>query len=128
MSKHLILQGLAGSPGIVEAEVVFTSEKAEVMEKPVVLFMLETEPKDFYGMAKAKAIVTATGSIGSHAVLVSKQLKIPCVVGLGKDNIIIFNEGELRINKRRFHEGDLVCVDGDNGVVTLRKSRKKKIA
>ena len=55
-------------------------------------------------MKKAKAIVTDEGGITSHAAIISRELKIPCVIG-------------TKIATDVFKDNDSLEVDADNGVV-----------
>jgi len=57
---------------------------------------------------KVKGIITNEGGILSHAAIVSREFKIPCVVG-------------TEIATQVLRDGDLVEVDGDKGVVKLIK-------
>ena len=57
-------------------------------------------------MRLASAIVTDMGGITSHAAIVSRELKIPCVVGTKEATKI-------------FKHNDKVEVDGDKGIVKL---------
>jgi phosphotransferase system enzyme I (PtsP) len=53
---------------------------------------------------RLKGIVLATGGVTSHASILAKSFEIPTVVGVG-------HVAEV------FHEGDMVIVDGNSGVV-----------
>ena len=53
---------------------------------------------------KAKAIVTDEGGITSHAAVIAREHKIPCVVGTKKATIIL-------------KDGDTVEVDAAKGIV-----------
>jgi phosphohistidine swiveling domain-containing protein len=57
-------------------------------------------------MQKAAAIVTDQGGILSHAAIVARELKKPCIVGTGNATQILRN-------------GQTVTVDADAGTVTL---------
>ena len=59
-------------------------------------------------LKKAAAIVTDEGGIGSHAAIVSRELKKPCILG-------------TKIASSIFKDGDLVEVDADEGVVRILK-------
>jgi pyruvate,water dikinase len=61
-------------------------------------------------MERAAAIITETGGLLSHSAIVSRELKIPCVVGIDKLMQI-------------FKDGDLVEVDANNAVVTILKRK-----
>ena len=38
-------------------------------------------------MIKAKGIITAEGGFLSHASIISRELGIPCITGIGEDNM-----------------------------------------
>ncbi len=59
-------------------------------------------------MRKAKAIVTDEGGVTCHAAIVSRELKIPCIVG-------------TKIATRVLKDGDLVEVDADKAVIKILK-------
>ena len=52
--------------------------------------------------------MTATGWLICHSAIISRELKIPCIVGTGNATELIKN-------------GDLVEVDADNGIVRIIK-------
>ncbi len=68
-----------------------------------------TSPELFMACKKASAIITNQGGMMSHAAIVSRELDIPCIVGMG-------------IATDRIKDGDIVEVDADLGVVTILKS------
>ena len=63
-----------------------------------------THPDYISAMHRAAAIVTDEGGLTSHAAIVSRELRIPCIVG-------------TRIGTRIFKDGDLVEVDAQKGIV-----------
>jgi len=69
-----------------------------------------TVPSFLPAMERAAAIITETGGLLSHSAIVSRELKIPCVVGIDKLMQI-------------FKDGDLVEVDANNAVVTILKRK-----
>jgi len=62
-------------------------------------------------MKKASAIVTDDGGITCHAAIVSRELGKPCIIG-------------TKIATKVLHDGDLVEVDADNGVVRILEKAK----
>ena len=54
----------------------------------------------------AGAVVTSVGALGSHTMIVSRELGIPCVVSV--------EDATLRIP-----DGAMVTVDGSAGTVTV---------
>ena len=65
-------------------------------------------------MRGARAILTETGGITSHAAIVSRELKKPCIVGIK----------ELVAS---LEDGDLVEVDAERGVVQILSRLQKHI-
>lgn len=71
-----------------------------------------TAPEIMSACKKASAIITNQGGLLSHAAIVSRELNIPCIVGLN-------NISEL------LKDGDLVEVDADNGIVRILEKNNK---
>lgn len=71
-----------------------------------ILITETTSPEWMPACQKAAAIVTAQGGLLSHAAIVSRELGIPCIVGVS--NV-------MRIIK----DGDLIEVDADKGTVRI---------
>ena len=66
-----------------------------------------TNPKQLLPALKnAGAIVTDEGGITSHAAIIARELKIPAIIG-------------TKIATKVLHDGDLVEVDANNGIVKI---------
>jgi pyruvate,water dikinase len=78
------------------------------MEGGDILVSPMTTPEFVPAMRRASAIVTDEGGITCHAVIVSRELKTPCVTG-------------IKIITKIVKDGDLVEVDADNGLVKIIK-------
>ncbi|OGI42784.1 MAG: hypothetical protein A2593_02385 [Candidatus Moranbacteria bacterium RIFOXYD1_FULL_44_9] len=59
-------------------------------------------------MKKAAAIITDEGGLTCHAAIVSRELKIPCIVG-------------TKIATKIFEDNDIVEVDATKGVAKIIK-------
>lgn len=106
--EHLDLKGRCAYPGIVSAKarVVTTKEQlAEVLEGEI-LVTTSTTPDYVPVLKKVKGIVTDEGGVLSHASIISRELRIPCVIGT--------KNATLRIKS-----GDLIEVNADTGMVRL---------
>jgi pyruvate, water dikinase len=57
-------------------------------------------------MKKAAAIVTDVGGITCHAAIISRELKIPCVIG-------------TKVATKVIKDGDIVEVDATKGTVKI---------
>jgi phosphohistidine swiveling domain-containing protein len=75
-------------------------KKGEILVSPMT--MVDFLPE----MKKAAAIITDEGGMTSHAAIVSRELKIPCVVG-------------AKIATKVLKDGDLVEVDADKGIIRV---------
>lgn len=106
------IRGLSASKGIYKGKVVvirtvFSDKMAyEIakVQKGDVLVANTTGPEVMEACRRAGAIVTDEGGMTSHAAIISRELKIPCIVGTHKATQI-------------FKDGDLIEVDADKGIV-----------
>lgn len=71
-----------------------------------VLITTMTQPNMVPIMAKAKAIVTDEGGLTSHAAIIARELKLPCVVG-------------TKFATKIIKDGDLIEVDASKGIVKI---------
>lgn len=110
--QNVIVKGTPANRGIYKgvAKVVRTvfSDKSKKEIKKVrrgdVLIAETTGPEMMLACQKAGAIVTDEGGLTSHAAVVSRELKIPCVVG-------------TRVATKVFKDGDFIMVDANKGIV-----------
>ncbi len=78
-----------------------------------VLVTSMTRPEFIGAMKKAIAFVTDEGGITSHAAIISRELKKPCIIG-------------TKIATEVLQDGDLVEVNAERGVVTILKKNDDK--
>jgi pyruvate,water dikinase len=64
-----------------------------------------TDPNYVPLMKKASAIITDAGGILCHAAIVSRELKIPCIIGTKNATFAL-------------KDGDRVEVDAEKGTIT----------
>jgi len=69
-----------------------------------ILVSFATNPSLVSAMNKAAAIITNTGGITCHAAIVSREMKIPCVIG-------------TKIATKILKDGDLIEVDANMGII-----------
>ena len=103
-----VLTGTAGSGGIASgrAHVVLDAAHPAGFEPGDVLVAPQTDPSWVPLMVAASAVVVNVGAQGSHAMIVSRELGIPCVVSVATATDLI-------------PEGATVTVDGNAGTVTI---------
>ena len=102
------LQGMPGCPGLAEgrARVILDSNDPTELEPGDILVAPITDPSWTPLFVPAAAVVVDVGAPLSHAIIVSRELGIPCVVSATDAT-------------RKIPNGALVQVNGDSGVVTV---------
>ena len=88
--------------------IVHTQKDAENFKEGEILVSSMTTPALFSAMQKAAAFITDEGRVLSHAAIVSRELKVPCIVGTNNATQLLNN-------------GTMVEVDANNGVVKILK-------
>jgi pyruvate,water dikinase len=102
------LRGLPGCPGVARgrARVVLDSHDPTALEPGDVLVAPITDPSWTPLFVPAAGVIVDVGAPLSHAIIVSRELGIPCVVSVTDAT-------------RRIPDGALVEVNGDAGTVTV---------
>ncbi|MGH9295868.1 MAG: PEP-utilizing enzyme, partial [Acidimicrobiales bacterium] len=102
------LAGFAASPGVVEgrARVLMSVNDIGQIQSGEVLVCPVTAPSWGPVFGKISAAVSDIGGIMSHAAIVAREYGMPAVVGTGTAT-------------QRIKTGDLLRVDGNEGLVTI---------
>ncbi|WP_438014947.1 phosphoenolpyruvate synthase [Sorangium sp. So ce315] len=103
---EVLVSGLGASPGTASGVVRVLRSPAEGqrLKSGEVLVAPMTSPDWVPTIRRAAALVTDSGGMTCHAAIVSRELRIPCVVG-------------TRSATRTLRDGELVTVDGAHGKV-----------
>lgn len=103
-----VLEGTAGSAGVARgrARIVLDPSDPAGLEPDDILVAPLTDPSWTPLFLPAAAVVVNVGALMSHAVVVARELGIPCVVA-------IENASD------RIMDGSIIEVDGTTGVVTI---------
>ncbi len=118
-----VLQGTIANPGNVRgiARILHSNNREETkymrkdFKKGEILITEMTQPSVMDIASKASALVTDEGGMLSHAAIISRELKIPCIVGTGMATKII-------------KDGDRIEVDAKAGSVKiLEKMKNNKV-
>lgn len=104
------LKGTTACPGVAKGKARIVNSVADIrkMNRGDILVAVSTSPPIVSAMRIASAILTDEGGITCHAAIVSRELKIPCVVGL---NVIT----------KAVNDGDEVEVDATDATVKITK-------
>ncbi len=100
LGKHVHFRGTA--------KVVLTIDEIDKVNEGDILVTTMTSPDFVIGMKKAGAIITDVGGILSHAAVVSREFKIPCIVG-------------TQIATKVITDGDVVELHCGRGTVKIIK-------
>jgi phosphoenolpyruvate synthase/pyruvate phosphate dikinase len=111
--KLSIIYGKIGYKGVKEgvAKVVYNKKDFSKFRKGDILVTINANPSLSPIIKKSKAIIADDGGITSHAAIVSREQKIPCIIG-------------TKIATKVLKDGDLVEVDADKGIVRIIKKAK----
>jgi pyruvate,water dikinase len=99
-------KGQCAYPGKVSGTVKLVDSRKDMdkFQEGDVLVSHTTNPDLVPAMEKASAIITDMGGLTSHAAIVSREMKKPCVVGSQNAS-------------KQLKDGDRVEVDADKGIV-----------
>ena len=101
-------KGAVASRGVVQGVVRVCESVSDIarVQRGEILVASMTRPEYLPAMQRAAAFVTDEGGVTSHAAIVSRELKKPCIIG-------------TRIATKILKDGDVVEVDADHGIVRI---------
>ncbi|MBR9706465.1 hypothetical protein GOV14_05495 [Candidatus Pacearchaeota archaeon] len=102
------INGKIANKGIIKGIVKVLKDNSELskVNRGDILVTAMTTPDFVPAMEKAAGFVTDEGGILCHAAIVSREMNKPCIIS-------------TKIATQILHDGDLVEVDADNGVVKV---------
>ncbi|MBI4426927.1 MAG: hypothetical protein HY569_00355 [Candidatus Magasanikbacteria bacterium] len=105
-AKIVAVTGIVAQPGIISGPVRIIKNFHDIkkVQHGEVLVANTTHPNYLMGMRMAAAFITDEGGVASHAAIVAREMKKPCIVG-------------TKIATKMFKDGDTVEVDANNGIV-----------
>ena len=103
-----VLTGSAGSGGVAtgRARVVLDAADPEALEPGDILVAPQTDPSWVPLFVAAAGVVVNVGAMGSHAMIVSRELGVPCVASVADATEVI-------------PDGATITIDGNAGTVTI---------
>jgi len=103
-----VLEGAAASAGVARGRSRVVTDTAQIaaFEPGEILIAPQTDPSWTPLFMVAAGVVVDVGALISHAMIVSRELGIPCVAGVGGAT-------------KRIPDGTLLEVDGSSGKVTV---------
>ena len=118
-AAEVIARGLPAGPGAASGKIYLNAERAAAAAakgEKVLLVRNETSPEDLRGMIAAEGILTAKGSVSSHAALVARQMGKVCVCGANALQID-YSSKTVSVKGHTFREGDYLSINGTAGEV-----------
>jgi pyruvate,water dikinase len=113
-SATVVVNGIGVSAGVTEGVVrIVTDPSFTDVEPDEVLVAPTTDPSWSSIMFISSALVVDIGGMLSHAAVVARELRIPCVVN-------------TRTGTKALHTGDRVRVDGTTGTVTVLERAERQ--
>ena len=104
-----ILEGTPTSNGVVEGYALVIDDINKKMDiKDKILITKMTDPGWVFLLATAKGVISEKGSILSHTAIISREIKIPSIVGVEDATSII-------------NTGDYIKMDAYTGKITIKK-------
>ncbi|MFH1253702.1 MAG: PEP/pyruvate-binding domain-containing protein [Candidatus Uhrbacteria bacterium] len=104
------IRGTVANQGIVtgKARLVFMEQDLNKVQVGDIIVTTMTRPEWVSVMKFAGAYVTDAGSVLCHAAIVSREFNKPCIIS-------------TKIATKVLHDGDLIEVDADSGIVKIIK-------
>lgn len=104
------LRGIPCSNGKAKGEALVITNANEANDiKDKILITKMTDPGWIFLLATAKGIISEKGSLLSHTAIISRELKIPSIVGVND----LLNT---------IKSGDIVEMDGSTGIIYINKN------
>jgi pyruvate,water dikinase len=112
--KSTTLKGVAASPGKVTgpARVLHGPDELHRLQSGDILVCEGTTPTWTPAFTKIAGCVCDLGGTLTHASVVSREYRVPCVVGTG-------------LATQAITDGEQITVDGDQGIVTVHRASKQ---
>lgn len=104
--QEQVIRGRGASPGFAKGivKVITSAKELSKIEEGDILVARWTSPEYTTAFGKAAAIVTDEGGLTSHAAIVSREMRKPCIVG-------------TKVATKLLQDGMLITVDAEKGIV-----------
>jgi pyruvate,orthophosphate dikinase len=116
-----LARGLAAAPGAATGVVVFDPVEARTLYKTnqdIILVRLETTPDDLNGVASSAGLLTSRGGQTSHAAIIARAMRKPCVCG-AEDVRVDLESQQFTVGSLVVRKLDTITIDGNTGNIYL---------
>lgn len=98
-------------PEVIGIVTVIRNPKVETLKKGEILVAPSTTPDYMDAIRKCKAIITDWGGQTSHAAIVSRELRKPCIIGTNYASQVLQNGDKVKMD---FRQGIIVKINSEN--------------
>jgi pyruvate, orthophosphate dikinase len=114
----LLARATGASIGVATGSIVFDAVRAQQLatRRSVILLRSDISTDDLAAISSTAGILTTFGGRTSHAAVIARQLGKVAVVGCA-DLHLDRQAGQCVLGTRHLHEGDVITIDGDTGLV-----------
>lgn len=119
MPVTALARATAACNGVVSGEIALDAQRVQersTVGASVVLVRQDAQTSDIAALEKAAGLLTQRGARTSHAAVVARQMNKVCLVACSALHIDEVCRS-VRIDDREFAEGDLITLDGNEGLV-----------
>jgi phosphohistidine swiveling domain-containing protein len=108
-SKSQTLKGRCACSGYVEgvAKIIYTKEDSPKVKEGDILVAIGTDFDLMDAIHRSAGIITEEGGLLSHASVVSREMKKPCIIGVSNATSLI-------------KDGDHLILDSKKGIITIK--------
>ena len=114
-----VAQAMSACNGVVSGEIALDAQRAlerVAVGAAVILVRQDAQTSDIGALDAAVGLLTQRGARTSHAAVVARQMNKVCLVACGGLHIDEAHRG-VRLGEREFAEGDVITLDGNDGLV-----------
>lgn len=114
-----LARAMSACPGVVCGEIALDAQRAQeraAAGASVVLVRQDAQTSDIAALDAAAGLLTQRGARTSHAAVVARQMNKVCLVACSALHIDEAGRS-VRIDDRDFAEGELITLDGNEGLV-----------
>jgi pyruvate,orthophosphate dikinase len=117
---NILCEATVASPGVAIGAIALDVAKAKAMgtQQPVVLVRRDADVADIAGIVVAEGMLTARGGCTSHAAVAARELGKVALIGCNALSIDM-SARVCTIGNMKLHEGDIICLDGLTGCVSV---------
>ncbi len=105
-----VIRGKTAYPGFVKGRVrlIISKDDLDTIQNGEILVTNMTTPEFVPALQKVVAFITDEGGITSHAAIIAREMKKPCIIG-------------TKNATKKLKSGDEVEVDANNGIIRILK-------